>query len=201
MNSDSDVTTPNKPTGEQNTQVERFFSRLAELNWWLSILLNIAAIVAISALTLDVIWGVLTRYALGEQAKWTEELARFLLIWVSLLGGAVAYRDREHLGIDFVVNGLEPSVRKGMALLKELLAIVIVVAVMIIGGLKLVSYTVSLERTTPALGWQMGYVYLVIPIVGVLMLMFSLEFMWGLWNSKAEDFFLAEDAEIDAETG
>ena len=199
MNSDSDVAKPSepkKPIGKQRP-VEQFFTGLVGLNRWLSILLNIAAIVAISALTLDVIWGVLTRYALGEQAKWTEELARFLLIWVSLLGGAVAYRDREHLGIDFVVNGLEPSVRKGMALLKELLAIVIVMAVLIIGGLKLVSHTLILERTTPALGWQMGYVYLVIPIVGVLMLMFSLEYIWGLWNSKAEDFFLAEDAELD----
>ena len=197
MNSDSDVAKPSepkKPIGKQRP-VEQFFTGLVGLNRWLSILLNIAAIVAISALTLDVIWGVLTRYALGEQAKWTEELARFLLIWVSLLGGAVAYRDREHLGIDFVVNGLEPSVRKGMALLKELLAIVIVMAVLIIGGLKLVSHTLILERTTPALGWQMGYVYLVIPMVGVLMLMFSMEFIWGLWNSKPEDFFLAEDAE------
>jgi len=137
----------------------------------------------------------LTRYALGEQAKWTEELARFLLIWVSLLGGAVAYRDREHLGIAFVVSSLEPSVRKGMSLLKEFLAIVIVVGVLIIGGLKLVSDALILEQTTPALGWQMGYVYLVIPMVGVLMLMFSLEFIWGLWNAEAEDFFVAQDAE------
>ena len=194
----SDVAKPNKPikpNGKQSTSVERFFSGLVGLNKWLSILLNIAALVAISALTLDVIWGVLTRYALGEQAKWTEELARFLLIWVSLLGGAVAYRDREHLGIDFVVNNFEPSVRKGMSLLKEFLAIVIVVGVLIIGGLKLVGDALILEQTTPALGWQMGYVYLVIPMVGVLMLMFSMEFIWGLWNSKPEDFFLAEDAE------
>ena len=198
MNSDSDVAKPSepkKPIGKQSTPVEQFFTGLVGLNRWLSILLNIAAIVAISALTLDVIWGVLTRYALGEQAKWTEELARFLLIWVSLLGGAVAYRDREHLGIDFVVNNFEPSVRKGMTLLKEFLAIVIVVGVLIIGGLKLVSDALILEQTTPALGWQMGYVYLVIPMVGVLMLMFSMEFIWGLWNSKPEDFFLAEDAE------
>ena len=51
-------------------------------------LLKCLLIAAVAALVADVVWGVFTRYVIGEQAKWSEELARFLLIWVSLLGGA-----------------------------------------------------------------------------------------------------------------
>ena len=66
--------------------------------------LNLVLIVAVALLLLDVVLGVFTRYVMGEQAKWTEELARFLLIWVSLLGSAVAFGSKAHLGVDFFVS-------------------------------------------------------------------------------------------------
>jgi len=159
---------------------------LGELNRVLSGMLQVLAVIVMTCLVLDVVWGVFTRYALGEQAKWTEELARFLLIWVSLLGGAVAYRNREHLGIDFLVTKLDSSVYDGTKLFTEILSCVVVFVVLIVGGIQLVASSLSLGRPTPALGWQMGFVYLVIPITGVLMFLFSLEFIVTLWNSDAD---------------
>ena len=47
-------------------------------------------IALMGVLVLDVLWGVLSRYAFGQQAKWSEELARLLLVWVSLFGASVA---------------------------------------------------------------------------------------------------------------
>ena len=47
--------------------------------------LDAVLIVAVLLLVVDVVWGVFSRYVMGEQAKWTEELARFLLVWVTLL--------------------------------------------------------------------------------------------------------------------
>ena len=58
----------------------------------LSTCLQWLLIAAMTLLVVDVVWGVLTRYVGGEQASWTEELARFLLIWVSLLGGSLPKR-------------------------------------------------------------------------------------------------------------
>jgi len=71
--------------------------------------LNLVLIVAVALLVADVVWGVFTRYALGGQAKWTEELARFLLVWISLLGGAVAFGTKGHLGVDYFVGKLHPE--------------------------------------------------------------------------------------------
>ena len=66
-------------------------------------LLEAALILAVVVLVVDVLWGVFTRKVLGDQAQWSEELARFLLIWISLLGGAVAFGEKAHLGVDYFV--------------------------------------------------------------------------------------------------
>ncbi len=173
-------------TGSTDAQ-EQPVHGLAKLNRRLSSALQVVALVLMALLVLDVVWGVVTRYVFDEQAKWTEELARFLLIWVSLLGGAVAYRNREHLGIDFLVTKLDSGVRSGTRLMTEVLSCIIVFVVLIVGGVQLVIDALYLEQTTAALGWQMGYVYLVVPIVGVLMFLFSIEFIALLWKSGAEE--------------
>ena len=82
--------------------------------------LDVVLIIAVALLVIDVVWGVFTRYVMGEQAKWSEELARFLLVWVSLLGGAVAFGTKGHLGVDFFVSKFDPQARKIMAVFVHL---------------------------------------------------------------------------------
>ena len=62
-----------------------------------------------AVLVLDILWGVATRYLLGQQAHWTEELARVLLVWLAMLGAALAYMERSHLGIDALTRLLDPA--------------------------------------------------------------------------------------------
>ena len=151
---------------------------LGRINTILSRVLEVLAILAMGILVLDVTWGVVTRYLLGEQAKWTEELARFLLIWVSMLGGALAYRQREHLGIDFFVDSLHPDTGHGMRLLKQSVVCFAAAAVFLYGGIRIVSDAMATGQTTPALGWKMGYVYAAVPLAGAFILLFALEEMF-----------------------
>jgi len=72
---------------------------LKGINKLMTATLNTVLIIAVGLLVLDVVWGVFTRYTLGEQAAWTEELAKFLLTWVTLLGGAAAFATKGHLGV------------------------------------------------------------------------------------------------------
>ena len=53
--------------------------------------LECLVMVSVTVLVLDVLWQVFTRFVLRDASSWTEELATFLLIWVSLLGAAVAW--------------------------------------------------------------------------------------------------------------
>lgn len=151
---------------------------LGPVNAILIRVLEVLAIMAIGTLVLDVVWGVATRYVLGEQAKWTEELARFLLIWVSMLGGALAFRRREHLGIDFLVGQMHPDVGGGVRRLKQGVVCFTTAAVFLYGGVRIVSDALVAGQMTPALGWKMGYVYSAVPLAGVFILLFALEEMF-----------------------
>lgn len=137
--------------------------------------LNWSLIVAVFLLVIDVVWGVFSRYVLGEQARWTEELARFLLIWVSLLGGAVAFGTKGHLGVDFFVGKFDPEVQTLMAVVVHLIVLFFSGAVFLYGGSRIVSDALAMEQMTPALGWKMGHVYLALPISGIFMILFTLE--------------------------
>jgi TRAP-type C4-dicarboxylate transport system permease small subunit len=137
--------------------------------------LDAALIVAVALLVIDVVWGVFTRYVMSEQAKWTEELARFLLVWVSLLGGAVAFGTKGHLGVDYFVGKFHPASQKLMAVFVHLVVLFFAVSVFVYGGGRVVADALAMEQTTPALGWKMGYVYLALPIAGVFMILYTLE--------------------------
>lgn len=155
--------------------------------------LNGMLMIAVLALVLDVTWGVITRYLMNEQASWTEELARFLLIWVSLLGGAVAFGTKGHLGVDYFVEKFHPEVRKLMAVAVHLTVLFFAGAIFIYGGGRVVADALAMEQTTPALGWKMGYVYLALPISGFFMVLFTIE-------NLLETFMTSSAALPEAET-
>jgi len=132
-------------------------------------------IATMALLVVDVVWGVFSRYALGEQTKWTEELARFLLVWVALMGGALAFRSKAHLGVDYFVNLLHPDARRVTAVAAHLVVLVFAGAVLLLGGANVVREALALEQTTPALGWKMGYVYLALPISGFFVALYTFD--------------------------
>jgi TRAP-type C4-dicarboxylate transport system permease small subunit len=129
----------------------------------------------LALLVVDVLWGVFTRYVLGAQASWTEELARFLLVWVALLGGAVAFGRKAHLGVDYFVHRLHPAARKQTAVVAHLVVLFFAGAILLLGGTRAVSEALALGQTTPALGWKMGYVYLALPISGFFVVFYTLQ--------------------------
>ena len=137
--------------------------------------LELLIIATMALLVVDVVWGVFTRYALGEQAKWSEELARFLLVWVALLGGALAFRTKAHLGVDYFVNLLHPDARRLTAVVADLVVLFFAGAVLLLGGASVVREALALEQTTPALGWKMGYVYLALPISGFFVVLYTVD--------------------------
>ena len=147
-------------------------------------LLELALIIAVFVLVIDVLWGVFTRYALAAQADWTEELARFLLIWISLLGGAVAFGEKAHLGVDYFVGLFDTSAQKVLAIFAQIVVLFFAVSIFMVGGSQVV--VDNMGQVTPALGIQQGYVYLALPIAGVFMIIFTVERILELVLSKNE---------------
>jgi len=135
-------------------------------------------ILLMALIVLAVTWQVFTRFIIKDPSSFTEELARFLLIWIGVLGASYALRTRSHLGIDLITERVGPRGKIILQIIVYALIIVFATAVMIVGGIQLVELTFTLQQTSAALGVKMGYVYSVIPLSGLLMVIYSLLFMW-----------------------
>lgn len=130
-------------------------------------------IILMAAMVINVLWQVATRFVLGDPSSFTEEVARFLLIWVGLLGAAYAAGKRIHLSIDLLPQILTGRRRHMLLFFVELCIFLFSMLVMVIGGASLVQLTLVLGQTSAALGISLGYVYLVLPFSGMLMMYFS----------------------------
>ncbi|MBP7052037.1 MAG: TRAP transporter small permease [Phycisphaerae bacterium] len=136
-------------------------------------LLEGLVIVVMAVLVLDVLWQVFTRLVLKDPSTWTEELAIFMLIWVSLLGAAVALGRGAHLGIDYFVGKLPERVRVATEVFVFLSIAVFSLLVMIVGGIDLVASNLELGQVSPVLHVNMGYVYLPVPISGFFLTLYA----------------------------
>lgn len=116
-------------------------------------------------LVITVIWQVFTRYVLQSPSTFTDELSRFLLIWVSLLGAAYASGKNRHLAIDLLPSKLNQSNQRRLKILINALIILYAVSVMVAGGSWLAYVTAN--QLSPSLGLSMGYVYSVVPLSGL----------------------------------
>lgn len=125
------------------------------------------------AIVVTVTWQVFSRFVLSDPSSFTEELSRYLLIWIGILGAAYAYKTKAHLGLDLFVSKMEGVNRKTAFIAIELVVMLFAITVMVFGGFSLVSLTLELKQTSAALGLQMGYVYSVLPLSGLLITLFT----------------------------
>ena len=139
--------------------------------------LEIVLIILMVGIVIDVSWQIFTRFILRDPSSYTEELAGFLLIWIGLLGASYALYTRVHLGIDILTSKLVGFRRKMSTITIYILVLLFSLFIPVIGGMKLVNITFTLKQISPAMGIPMGYVYLVLPLTGVLMIYYSIVFI------------------------
>jgi TRAP-type C4-dicarboxylate transport system permease small subunit len=132
-------------------------------------------VLLMAIMTLDVLWGVLTRYAFGSQADWSEELARFLLIWIGILGAAYAAGQHLHLSIDLLMPKLNETNQRRLSVFINIAIIVFAITVMVIGGMRLMYITQVLGQLSAALRIPMYLVYAVLPLSGLLVVYYKID--------------------------
>lgn len=137
-----------------------------------------------------VIIQVFTRYVLNDPAVFTEEASRFAIIWLSLLGTAYACGRLEHMAYTML-----PEKLSGKKLLAHMRSVALIVlffglTVMIYGGGKLVQRALQYEQLSATLALPMGYVYLCIPLSGVLIVFYQI-----LIIAKPDNFRAADEVE------
>ena len=143
-------------------------------------------IVFMAANVLNVLWQVFTRFVLKNPSSFTEELARYLLIWVGLLGASYVAGKKMHLAIDIVVNRLKGRARLWAEYLIEALIFIFAFFVMVFGGVRLVTITLTLNQISAVLRLKLGYVYLVLPLSGLIIMSYSLLFIAEIYRKQKE---------------
>lgn len=148
-------------------------------------ILSWTVIILMVILVVDVVWQVATRYLLGSASSFTEELARFLLIWIGLLGSAYAYRMNLHLAFDYFSSRATGRNRVWLMLFIHSLIALFALLVLVIGGSYLVQLTWELNQVSAALQVKLAYVYSVLPLSGILILFYAVLFIRdALLNQK-----------------
>ncbi len=175
------------------------------INRQLEFALRVVLVVLLTAMTLTVVWQVLSRLLarasvtygfplLIEPSRWTEEMASFQLGWLALLGAAYALRKHEHLGFDFIYLKMTRRGQRPTELFVRVVVILFSLVVLVYGGSRLVLMTFQLKQTTAGLQWPMAVIYAVIPVSGLLMALFAVEGVFAPEESQLEEGRVEEAA-------
>ncbi|EOD54405.1 TRAP transporter small permease [Aeromonas molluscorum] len=125
-------------------------------------------VAVMAMLVVCVVWQVFSRYVLSQPSTMTDEIARFSMIWVGLLGAAYATGKRRHLSIDLFVSNLKGAPKLINQLFVDFCVLLFAGSTMVWGGLTLVTKVYSTGQVSPAMQLPMAYVYMVLPLSGLI---------------------------------
>ncbi|MDO7786038.1 TRAP transporter small permease [Desulforamulus aquiferis] len=106
---------------------------------------------------------VFMRYVLEASPSWTEELARYLFIWMVYIGISYGVKKQRHIKVDVIMLILSERAKKSIIIISNFLFIIFCL-VIIQQGTAVAIKLLSFGQTSPALSIPMGYVYLASPI-------------------------------------
>lgn len=135
--------------------------------------LSTTLVIIMSIMVINVLWQVFTRFIVGTPSSFTDELARYLMIWLGVLGAAYVSGKDLHVAIDVLPKRFNNKVQKRFKLVVFGLVIVFAIFAMIIGGLRLVYITAILGQYSPALQMPLAAVYFAIPLSGMLIVYYK----------------------------
>ncbi len=130
--------------------------------------------IIMGVMVINVLWQVFTRFVMGAPSSFTDELARYLMIWVGVLGAAYISGKRMHVAIDLLPKLLKKEKQVKLKIFVYCIVILFCFAALVVGGLRLVYITYILDQHSPALQIPLALVYLIIPISGSLIIYYKI---------------------------
>lgn len=160
-------------------------------------ILAVASVILFAALVVIVVWQVFSRQVLTP-STWTEEASRLTFVWLGFFATALVFSEKGHIAVDWLVRKLPLAGRQAVGVVVQLAIIAMSVLVLIWGGWR-ASQGASNQQLS-SLPATLGQMYLVMPITGVLILVYALYHLVDAL--RADPFADDEDLhEIVVETG
>ena len=134
-------------------------------------------------------YQVVVRYFFNSPSTVSEELLTYSFSWMALLSSALVFGKRDHMRMGFIADKLTGVPKKILEIVIELMIMAFSVSVMIWGGYTIMQ--LSMTQVTASLGIPMGVVYIVVPLSGVLIAIYSvlniIDLAMGIDRRPAEE--------------
>lgn len=144
-------------------------------------------VVILGIMVLNVTWQVASRYVFQAPSSFTDELSRYLLIWLGMLGAAYVAGQNGHLAIDILPQKLKGRKKIRLQIFICIVILAFVLPVMILGGSNLVYITYVLGQKSATLQVPLAYVYAIIPLSGLLVAYYQIADIIELSNNEPAD--------------
>ncbi len=124
---------------------------------------ELIAVVGLSAMTVITLVAVFFRYVLQSPIIWSEEAARYLMVWSTMLGISIATRQKAHLGIDIFVSMAPKKLQRALEIFSTLMMIVMFVFLTII-SIVFIQSAIRTGNVSPMLRIPFYIIYLALPL-------------------------------------
>ena len=118
--------------------------------------LNIMMALALAIMVILVFGNVVLRYLFNSGITWSEEMSRYLFIWLTFLGAIGAFKNKEHLGVDMLIKRLPTKMKKVVIVVSDLL-ILFVLYLVLDGSWKMT--LINIDSKAPATGMPLAFIY------------------------------------------
>lgn len=133
--------------------------------------LGLCIIFLFAMMTIIGTYQIVTRYFFNRPSTVSEELLTYSFTWMALLASAYVFGKRDHMRMGFLADKLTGTGRKYLEVAIDLLTFVFAAVVMVYGGIAITKLTMI--QTTASLRIPMGYIYIIVPMTGILIMVFS----------------------------
>lgn len=140
----------------------------------LNTILEKILIMILGIMVINVSWQVFSRYVLANPSSFTDELARYLMIWLGVMGTAYVSGKKLHVAIDILPDKLSPKRQVKLKKIINLIIILFATLIFVVGGSKLVYLSYILGQKSAALQIPLYVVYLCIPLSGLCIVFFKM---------------------------
>lgn len=140
----------------------------------LNTILEKILVVLLGGMVLNVSWQVFSRYVLANPSSFTDELARYLMIWLGAMGTAYVSGKRLHVAIDILPDKLSPKRQIKLKNIINLIIILFAILIFVVGGSRLVYLSYILGQKSAALQIPLYLVYLCVPLSGFCIVFFKM---------------------------
>ena len=146
--------------------------------------LNLVLFLLMSVMVSVISAQVWYRFALNSPLSWSEELGRYMFVWISFVGAAVGIRYRVHLGIDLLEKMVSPALYRRLSILVNLIIQIFLVMVVYQGWelLKVVQF-----QKSASMGISMAYPYAAVPAGALMMLINSVRASWSILTESPKE--------------